>query len=53
MSALFNHYRPMQQERNLLVPAFALGKCDEQGSWNGSSINDPSGCRSSVGDAKA
>jgi len=48
MSALFNHYRPMQQERNLLVPAFAFGKCDEQGSWLNDSISNDgiSGCRS-------
>jgi hypothetical protein len=56
MSALFNHYRPMQQEQKL-VPAFAFGKCDEQGSWKNYSINGLngssdriSGCRSCVGD---
>jgi hypothetical protein len=39
MSALYNFYRPMQQELNSLKPAFWHGKSEQ------SSINDPRGCR--------
>jgi hypothetical protein len=59
MSALYNFYRPMQQELNSLKPAFWHGK-SEQSSLNIDSINGSngsngsydgfSGCRSCVGD---
>jgi hypothetical protein len=56
MSALYNFYRPMQQELNSLKPAFWHGKSEQSSltidSINGSngSYDGISGCRSCVGD---